>query len=457
MFYILKHKSTIYLIILLCILMTSSCISGNAQKINATLEVTDNLQTATMVAEASQTPTIMLPTIMLTPTSTLVPTTTPSIIRTNPTPFTVTPTATPYPTDRPTSMPDYFSEWNLKIAFATFQEDNTSQVWVLETAEGPLRPLLRFEADNPLLSDQLSWSHSGDYIAYSHVQEGEYITVSVIDVDSLTTKTLGASFPLHPVGSGASAGLDISPYSWSKNDDWFLATFNYIHPETHVEFRQELIFSTKDNQVFELDETIEFVAWSPVKPEQFLYIKHPDIEGGEITIHIGQIGQNEPVNTISDLGHYAPGKEFHLSWSPDAAKAIATSFDGVTRNTNVIVLDFQEEQWRVLDYQPQGRANPSLWSPNGQWLVFLQSDGFYLWEINKEDSSLVQLNTLSNSVTFLMWFQDENRLLYQDGDILYAVKPEQVQMLLPILDLTILELVSERQIHMNTWASSRFP
>lgn len=428
----------------LIIFLATSCYSSGSEIIEVTPVIT--------IVPENSTPTV----VSETPTPTVGIATSLSGTADLPTP-TWTPTISPSPVSTSSPIPDYFSNWGLKVAYATFQDDGSSQIWLLREPTQSPQLILNLESTNGLLNDQLSWSHSGEFIAFTHLVDGDTVSVSKVNIENMEIQSLGFSYPLVTGDSNSSVAISLFPFSWSDDDRWLHASLSYIDPETRQEFRKDFILSTEGEEIIELEETVEFVAWSSIDPQQYLYISHPNHEGGETAVSIGVVGNDKPLKTISDLGEYAPGMRFHLAWSPDAAVAIATSFNGVTRNTSVVKINFQEERWQLLTYEAQGRSHPSLWSSNGQWLAFWQSSNLYLWEIEITDEPAIQVPLQTSYVTPLFWLRGEEFLLYLDGDVLYAIDPEQAQDPLPVLNVAALKIASTRQVNVNVWSSLRFP
>jgi Tol biopolymer transport system component len=347
--------------------------------------------------------------------------------------------------------------WNLKIAFASLQESDgafVSELWVLELPEQESRQLISFRSAATSAANRVSWSHDGQYVAFSHHVAGNEVAVSIVDVVDSTVQQLGSSFPLDPFNTGNSSAINLSHDSWSVDDQWVQVTLSYFKPDSNFPIEQELLLSTVDGQVIELDEQIEFVAWSQSIPDQFLYILHPDLEMGYPTVHIGQVGLDEPVVSIPDLGKYSPGIKFNIDWSPDSTRAVVISYDVGTRNSSVVLINLQQEAWELL-YEQQSYDELPFWSSDGRWIAMWHKDGLYLWEINETNYPTAQISLQTEFVTLLGWLPDKNWLVYQADDVLYAVDPEMPDSPYKIFDLNSLGIISEQRMQMSVWIPSQ--
>lgn len=362
--------------------------------------------------------------------------------------------STPAATFTPLSSPTIEQlNWNLKIAFTSLQERDgafVSELWVVELPQQEFRQHISFRSAATSAANRVSWSHDGQYIAFSHHIAGNEVAVSIVDVVDSTVQQLGTSFPLDPFNTGNSSAINLSHASWSIDDRWVQATLSYFKPDSNFPIEQELLFSTVDGQVIELDEQIEFVAWSQSIPEQFLYILHPDSEMGYPTVHIGQVGLDEPMASILDLEKYSPGIRFNVGWSPDSTRAVVISYDVGTGNSSVVLIDLQQERWELM-YEQQSYDEFPFWSSNGRWIAMWHKDGLYLWEIDETNYPTAQISLQTEFVTLLNWLPDKNWLIYQADDVLYAVDPKMPASPYKIFDLNSLGITSEQRIQMSVW------
>jgi hypothetical protein len=431
----------ILLLVLVINLFITACVAENAAAPIEAPETTPLAQelpvsaiTAVVTANDTLTPTIM-------------PTTTPS-----PSPVPTTPTSTLTPIPSPTIEP---LNWNLKIAFASLQESNgtfVSRLWVIDFPEQEPRQLIEFRPAATSSANRVSWSHDGQYVAFGHHIAENVVAVSIVDVTDSTVQQLGFSFPLDPFNTGNSSSINLSYDSWSLDDQWVQATLSYFKPDSNFPIEQELLLSIVDDRVIELDEQIEFVAWSKSVPDQFLYILHPDSEMGYPTVHIGQVSLAEPVASILDLEEYSPGIRFNISWAANGLIAFSSSYDVATGSTHLTLLDLETGTWQLLPYKPRGRAAPFLWSPDNRWIVFWHSGSFYLWPIYETDRPTMLLPSETDQITSILgWLPIENWLVYQMGDKLFAIDPEAPDNPHEIFDFESLRLTSEQRIQSSVW------
>lgn len=380
-----------------------------------------------------------------TPTPTVIATARSGLSSVSPTPtFPVTPLSTP--------TREYL-EWNMKIAFVSLQGSNetfVSHLWVIDLPELEARHLIDFRSAATSSECRVSWSHDGQLIAFGHHTGENKVAVSIVDVVDSTVEQLEFSFPLDPFNIGNSSTINLSHDSWSLDDQWVQVTLGYFEPDSNFPIKQEFVLSTVDDQVIELDKQIEFVAWSRSTPDQFLYILHPESEMEYSTVHIGQIGLDEPVVSILDLGKYSPDIRFNIDWSPDNTRAIATSYDAGTRNTSVVLIDLQHEMWELL-YEQQSYDEIPFWSLNSKWVAIWHKDGLYVWEIDKTDQPSTKISLQTELITLLSWLPNNNWLVYQADDTLYAVDPEMPDNPYKIFNLNSLAFTSEQRIHASVW------
>ncbi len=371
-----------------------------------------------------------------------------------------TPSSTPTPIGvlTPTSSPTAHGalSWDFRIAYVTSQLANNkpiTQIWVLESPYHEPRLILSTESENLVSNYILAWSHGGRQIAYSHFIGGKREAISVVDIFSLEQRQL-FSISQQPYGSGSNGTLELSSSSWSSDDQLLAVFMRYKRSAEDLEQKKTFILSTTHEQISELDDKSEFVAWSPKAPDQFLYIVHPQFPTiGQEIVNIGKVGQGEPVKSISDLDKNAPSQAFDISWSPDGSRAIAVSSEDNLR-TIISLLDFQKVQWKTLPYTPAGVGEPDLWSPDGKWIMFWQGADMFFWNFDQSNQPTTTPLPQDDFVSSAIWTPDSSMLIYQDGHALYAVDPSAPQKPSLVIDLNTLGIKSDWDIHAFIWMSS---
>lgn len=356
-------------------------------------------------------------------------------------------------------FPDFLTAdfiWKVKISYVTYEQEedfSSSVLWLVEEPFEVPRELFRTGEQDFITSDDVVWSSDGQRIAFIYYNAASLETLSVIDTNSVEIKE-SYSISDHLFGKDSSAwlSLGLGSRSWSFRDKWIVVLLHYREHENDSEHSKPIIVNTENHQYHELNNNIEFVSWSSLNPDRFLYIDRTDSQDGILSINIGEIGKENPVASIQDLGKRAPYYKSQLSWSNGGNYAIS-----VSSYSQVVFIDFVKAQWKTLNYRPPQVSSPSIWSPDDQWLVFYEQGKALLWPIGYADEPTVKLVPRSSGqLSPKVWSPDSNMLIVQDGMRLLSVSPEDVNCPIQILDLEELEIedmfLDEFPIDMTVWA-----
>jgi hypothetical protein len=341
----------------------------------------------------------------------------------------------------------------LKVAYATFQyleNGYTSQLWVMDSIESAPRSVLDLDRENTLLDAGVSWSRDGKRIAYAHVVGLETVAVSTIDVESQEGRTLAFAFPLS-VYEGSSTGVDLRHSSWSLDDKWIHATVSVTHPETKVETITEILMSSHGEEFLELPETAEFVAWSTVEPEQYLYIDHPKSPRlGDERLCIGQVGVIEATICVYVEG-FVISADHYVSWHAERNVAVFTAINITNRVSVIVAVDLNTGVVEQV-LASRGNAAPLLWSPDGKWLLLFMMEDYILWEWDEGERHEVPLPLDAPTVAPLTWLPDGEWLIYQNGYVLAAASPEMPGHRLELVDLSEIGIENRGWLEVSVWA-----
>jgi hypothetical protein len=323
-------------------------------------------------------------------------------------------------------------DWNMKVGYVVYRnvnDDWVSQLWLVEPPFQSAELLISTDQNSFITDYHLVWAHDGSKVAYNLLFKDDSEAISVIETSTMESKILFTTLQ-EPYGAGSGATLRLQTAGWSIDDRWIYFIKEYSISSEYDPHFQTIIVDTTNGDIIELDGNIEFVAWSPTVPDQFLYIRHNDfpLYGGE-TVHVGRVGETEPVLTFSDLGQYAPVFSHQISLSPDGLRAIAVSPDW-----SVLSLDFKEVKWSLLALGAERLSGPSLWSPDGRWLIFYWGNTPYFWAVDETSEPTIPIESKTEYLIPKAWTPDGHMFIFQDKYELYAINPDRPEARVLILD-----------------------
>ena len=336
---------------------------------------------------------------------------------------------------------------NAKLSYVTFQFSDagtSSQLWLLEPPYQTAKEILNLGPDTTLFSSTIAWSHNGQYIAYTTVKNS-YTAIHTINVDSLETQDFGSPTPPELFGPQTFSAIEILPNGWSFQDKWLAASIRYTKEAYGDQWDKTVIYNVKTGESVELSETYRFVAWSATDPDQFLYIEQPSYPNLENqSVHVGGVGQNEPIHTIGDFGIYLSP---WMSWSPDGTRAIAVSPSPNPASVDkVILLDINNEGWQAIPFNSSdSEIQPSFWSPDGQWLAIWQGANLCLWAV---DLFKIPDPCIEDNGSFLspvVWTPDSRMFVYQQGLELFTIDVGSPHAKTSLVNLSDLGIKSDNQ------------
>jgi hypothetical protein len=331
-----------------------------------------------------------------------------------------------------TQETDVSFDWNMKVGYVVYQnvnDDWLSQLWLVEPPFQSAELLFSTDQNSFITDYHLIWAHDGSRVAYQHLFKDDSEAISVFDTSTMESKVLYTTLQ-EPYDAGYGATFRLWAAGWSIDDRWIYFIKEYSISSEYDPHFQAIIVDTTNGNIVELDENIEFVAWSPTVPDQFLYIRHNDFPNyGSETIHVVRVGETEPILTFSDLGQYAPISRYQISWSPDGSRAIAFSPDW-----GVISLDFKEVKWSLLSLGAERLSVLSLWSLDGRWLLLYWGNTPYFWAVDETSGPTIPLVSKTEHLYPIVWTPDGSMFIYQDGYELYAINPDRPEATEFILD-----------------------
>jgi hypothetical protein len=240
---------------------------------------------------------------------------------------------------------------------------------------------------------------------------------------------------------------------WSLEDKWIAVTLAYDSTVSGYTEKTPIV-DIEGDLAMELDQSTRFMGWSPLNPEQFLYILRPNYpqQGGE-TVNIGNMNINEPLRTISNLDSYIPRGTSPLS--PDGLKTIlVVQVGNDPTNETSLLLDFQQETWQVIPNANTEGFAPSLWSPDGQWVVYIGRDGLLFLPASELNQLMIQVDSEHPFPTPLGWLPDSGDLIYQDGNMIKIINPLISERSSTFFDLTTMEVSNEVVEIVKIWIPS---
>ena len=398
-------KITFCMMCFCAVLLWSSCSdnSGLVNSYTATIEMTPS-----ELEGPTQT---VIPTIVNTASATIIPT------------ATRTSTPTPTPTQ---SLPEFSfkiaylrddtsitnDKSNARIVQLLYPEQISSEIYTYP-------PLSVYGFD-------FSWSNNGQWLAFRRDEDRKFfITI----LDTITLESRDYLIPIQEPGSKQTK----TELCWSLDDRWIAFTISDLDNFRRI---KTYVLDTTDGQSWLLGEGVQFVSWSPKIASQYFYIQHTylgpvkpeDPNEGPITVHLGELGAAEPLVSIIDMGDLTPTMWFAVA--PDGETAVAG---------NAILIDFQRTEWEwITSYSTH--VSPRMWSPSGEWLVFLSNKDPLLWNMALMERVSEPIPQESFFLYLLGWMREPEMLFYQDGlnimlvDPLQPGKPELV-LKLPASDL----------------------
>ena len=342
----------------------------------------------------------------------------------------VTPAATPINRE---SIPT-----ELQAAFVTRCDEESQQLWVLTSPFAEPYLAATFPQERALVNSTVAWSSQGDRIAFTQRIGEQAMTVAILNVDTGQAHQFDYQVPTQP-DANWSTTLTVFQGSWSLDDQWLAVLQNTI-PAASRQALSTALINTDTGEVVELDESKEFEGWSPVMPDEYLYILHPDYPRmGNETVNVGEIGSTEPVLTIADFGVFAPSLA-HFVWSPDGSKLVMNTRGPANRPTNLLI-DLPARNWVNTDLG--GDHFPVAWSPDGEWIAF-SNGGLYFSRVEDEGDSVVHVNSESGSLIPAGWLEQEQRFVAYDRASIYLIEPAPPeQPLHSFLDLRAITATTE--------------
>lgn len=382
-----------------------------------------------------------------------------------PTQIAITKTPTSQPTEKaqtlpsptPTSKPVIDMTEELLLSYATFDlegESRVATIWKRDIRSGNSEKLIEFEGDNGLFSPMMSWSNNGKYIAFENRQY-DHMLISILNTETLEIIDITPQYPISYTDMGTTPRFTLYQDSWSKDDKWLYATMHTIDVEKKWVINKDVIFNIEHPiQAYKLDENEEFVVWSSLVAEQYLYLSNinANMPDGRSVIHIGDVGTLSKILTLDMLTMWSGiSSRQNISVSFKNNKILSTSFDGLNRSTNYIIIDISLGSEILLDYKPSGHGIPFDWSPDGKLILVGQSNGFYFWEIHKNDEPQYRLPLIADFGPPYFWLRDTNLFFYRDGSKLFLVDPYAISEKQMVFDLNSLNIDSDLEVGFIVW------
>lgn len=352
----------------------------------------------------------------------------------------------------PTSTKSLRFDWNYKVAYFTFrpsiQGSEETKIWVLEPPYQNPRMVFSL-APGIGFANKITWSNDGRRIVFLQYI-GQKPLITILNIDSLTHKEIELADE-----TNSSFGL-VTPLRWSADDRWIAFT---VQRDGNEDWIETYFVNTETSEIQQLEAGTEFVSWFGSDPAKFLYLyrtKDTSLSAEDVGYHtniiLGKLGVEEPLMVISDMDNYAPRRWFDISWAPDGKSAIAVSFES-DLTTYLSKINLADGSWKLLSKTLNGIGNPSIWSPDGDWLVFYLKGQPFLWHIGGEESPELITVPWTDKAVAKAWTKSGEYLLYQDKAALFAIKPNDPNTQLKLMDFSLLNVPGDRTPEMNIWIS----
>jgi hypothetical protein len=352
----------------------------------------------------------------------------------------------------PTPIKSLRFNWNYKVAYFTFGSSipgsKETKIWVLENPYQ--NPCMVFSlAPGISFTNKITWSNDGQRIVFLQYI-GQKPLITILNIDRLTHKEIELADE-----TNSSFGL-VTPLRWSADDQWIAFT---VQRDGNEDWIETYFVNMETSEIQQLEAGTEFVSWFGSDPAKFLYLyrtKDASLSAEDVGYHtdilLGKLGVEEPLMVISDMGNYAPRRWFDITWAPDGKSAIAVSFES-DFTTYLSKINFADGSWKPLSKTLNGIGNPSIWSPDGDWLVFHLKGRPFLWHIGVEESPELIKVPWTDKAVAKAWTKSSEFLLYQDNSALFAINPSDPNTQLNLLDFPLLNFPEDSAPEMNIWIS----
>ena len=156
---------------------------------------------------------------------------------------------------------------------------------------------------------------------------------------------------------------------------------------------------------------------------------------GNIALHVQRAGEADPVLIMDDFGQKRQSRlRCNIALSPDGNTAIVPMYEMskeyiVQANLNIGSLELLPfpSDWNDISV--------GKWSPDGRWLIFGSTIDDYFWEFFQQSEPSEKAIRVIDSLSSHDWAGDSEWLVYQDGNAIYVVSPQDDQSPIKILDL----------------------
>ncbi|MCB8952131.1 MAG: PD40 domain-containing protein [Ardenticatenales bacterium] len=331
------------------------------------------------------------------------------------------------------------------------EQAKTWQIWVTNSIYDEPHLVTTLANDIVPFNEQLVWSNNGNYLAFSHYTRDRELTVSILDVHSGTLRQL--EYTSRPYSPDVLEHYTVLfPSSWSIDDTWLTLTVWYATDDSGGQLERSVLVNVLTNEAKELAPQINFGAWSPTHPHQFVYVYRPLYPNiGKEKVYVREASIDTPIISFESLDAFQATIVVHMIWSPDGRYILYQADEDISVGNllkfkpAILRLDIEQTDWDPLPIVQEHLSSAlAAWSPDGRWVAF---HGPKLWGAMTQVTDVINVSTISDGVV-KSWLPDSSGFICQEDNRFFFVNVDHPNMPLKIWDAADYDLPSDSQISM---------